>query len=189
VSEYCFVSERGVVRDVRILQAGAQPLPTVAGRCAVRTAGDHNRALHVGLLLSVMFFHFPSSCILYISSNYPESVVLCVCACVVCYYRVAFRRRRFSLWRRKLYDKRNMEIQQHWNISVNAEKQSNVVYSQPSEWCVVGSAQKLQYIIICWWYTTLGLQLPYLRGFWHCHVNTCEEKLFTRARARVYVCV
>ena len=49
-------SERGVVRDVRILQAGARPLPTVAGRCAVRTAaGDHNRALHVGLLLSVVF--------------------------------------------------------------------------------------------------------------------------------------
>jgi hypothetical protein len=55
VGEYFCRPERGVVGDVRILQAGARPFTHSSWRCAVRTAGDHNRVLHVGLLLPLVF--------------------------------------------------------------------------------------------------------------------------------------
>jgi len=55
VGEYFCRSERGVVGDVRILQAGARPFIHSSWRCAVRTAGDYNRVLHVSLLLPLVF--------------------------------------------------------------------------------------------------------------------------------------
>jgi len=146
------MSERGVVRDVRILQASARPLPTVAGRCAVRTAGDHSRALHVSLLLSVVFFFTPQVRAYYIIALVTLRVQFCMCVRVL-FATIAL----LSLEDASacgvgtfIYEKRNMEIQQRQNSSVNAEKLNNIVHSQPSEWCVVGSVQKLPYIVICW---------------------------------------